>query len=67
MGRRKWRVWPLGATASVSGRDLLVCFSFSFFELFVGGSPAPSDLRTAHLRRAEETCVTNFFASAVLL
>jgi hypothetical protein len=44
---------------------LCASLSLSFLYLFVGGSPAPGDLRTAHLRRAEETCVTNFFAFVV--
>jgi len=47
-------------TASVSSRSLLVLFSFSF--LFVGGSPAPDDLRTAHLRRVQGTGVTIFLS-----
>jgi hypothetical protein len=33
---------------------LCASLSLSFTFLFVGGSPAPGDLRTAHLRRAEE-------------
>jgi hypothetical protein len=54
---RKWRGQPPGVTASFSSRFLLVCFSFF---LFVGGSPAPDDLRTAHLRSVEDTGVIRF-------
>jgi hypothetical protein len=43
-----------GVTASCSSRFLLVCFSFLLFGVFVGGSLAPDDPRTAHLRRVEE-------------
>jgi hypothetical protein len=47
---------------------LVVCSTcvFLFLSVFVGGSPAPGDLRTAHLRRAEETGATNFFVFALL-
>jgi hypothetical protein len=37
-----------------------------FFLLFVGASPAPDDLRTAHPRRVEDTGTTNFLVYALL-
>jgi hypothetical protein len=49
----------LGVTARISGRFLLVLFSFSLF-LFIC-SPAPDDLRTAHMRSVEEFAVTISF------
>jgi hypothetical protein len=57
--RWKWNGQPPGVTASVSSRFYLHTF-FSLCRL-VGGSPAPGDLRTAHLRRAEEKGGLSFF------
>jgi hypothetical protein len=49
--RRRWRVWPHGATASVSGRSLLVLFSFFLLVFFVRGFSGPRGL--AHSAPAE--------------
>jgi hypothetical protein len=63
----KWRGLPLGETARLSSRFLLVPVSFFFLSfIFVGGSPAPDDLRTAHLRSAEETGCYDFHLYALL-
>jgi hypothetical protein len=58
--RRRWGVWSYGATASGSGRSLLVLFSLSFLFLCKGVFLAPEALRTAHLQRAEEIGMTVF-------
>jgi hypothetical protein len=55
---------PPGVTASCPSRFLLVRFSFSF--LFVGGSPAPGDLRTAHLRSVEDVVCYDFLLYALI-
>jgi hypothetical protein len=63
----KWRGLPPGVTARIPSRFLLVLVSFSLsFILLVGGSPAPDDLRTAHLRSAEETGCYDFHLYALL-
>jgi hypothetical protein len=63
------RVGPEGRRLVFLAVFPLMCFfffslCFLFSSLLVGGSPAPGDMRTAHLRRAKGTCGTNFFASA---
>jgi hypothetical protein len=63
----KWRVLPPGVKARVYSRFLLVLVSFSLSLYFlVGGSPAPDDLRTAHLRSAEEFGCYDFHLYALL-
>jgi hypothetical protein len=64
--RWKWRGPPLGVTARTPSRFLLVLVSFSLFPFSVGGSPAPDDLRTAHLRNAEEIGWYDFHLYALL-